>query len=42
VWLVLCMTGIIPQVANAAHLAGLLVGAAWGFLESGELARRLK
>lgn len=31
VWLVLCFTGIIGKnIANGAHLAGLIVGMAWG------------
>jgi GlpG protein len=34
IWLVLCFTGILGPVANYAHLAGLLVGAAWGYLSS--------
>ncbi len=32
IWFVLCLLGIIPHVANAAHGFGLLVGAAWGFV----------
>jgi GlpG protein len=28
-WLVLCMTGALGPIANAAHLAGLVVGAVW-------------
>jgi GlpG protein len=31
VWLVLCMTGLIGPVANAAHLVGMIVGMAIGF-----------
>jgi GlpG protein len=31
-WLLLCMTGLMGPVANAAHVAGLGVGAAAGFL----------
>jgi GlpG protein len=30
VWLVVCFTGITGHVANAAHLAGLIVGMVWG------------
>jgi GlpG protein len=30
IWLVACFTGILGHVANMAHLAGLIVGAAWG------------
>ena len=30
-WLFVCMAGVIPHVANAAHVAGLLVGIAIGF-----------
>ncbi len=39
VWFVLCFTPIIPHVANAAHLVGLLVGAGWGYCTA-RLARR--
>jgi GlpG protein len=31
-WLALCMTGLIGDIANAAHLAGLLVGMATAYL----------
>jgi len=31
-WLVLCFTGLVGHIANAAHLAGLLVGGGWGLL----------
>ena len=39
IWLFLCMTPVIPyiantQIANTAHVAGLAVGGAWGFLAS--------
>jgi GlpG protein len=33
VWLVLCFSNFIP-IANTAHVVGLLVGTAWGFLSS--------
>jgi GlpG protein len=39
VWFVLCLVGIIPNVANAAHAVGLLLGMAWGFI-SAKLAFR--
>ena len=29
-WLVLCMTGIVGPIANAAHVAGISVGVALG------------
>jgi GlpG protein len=32
VWLVLCMTGAIGHIANAAHYTGLVVGVAFGVL----------
>ena len=32
VWLVLCMTGLVGNVANTAHLVGLLGGVAFGYL----------
>ncbi len=38
-WLFLCMTGLMGPIANAAHVAGLTVGAAWGFVDSGLLTR---
>jgi len=31
-WLVLCMTGLLGPIANAAHVVGLLVGVAFGAL----------
>jgi rhomboid protease GlpG len=31
-WLVLCMTGLVGPIANAAHVVGLLVGVAFGLL----------
>lgn len=30
-WLVLCMTPLIGDVANVAHLVGLIVGVIWGY-----------
>jgi GlpG protein len=39
-WLVICFTGLVGAVANGAHVAGLVVGAAWGFLASGRGRRR--
>jgi GlpG protein len=38
-WLVLCMTGLIGPIANAAHVAGLLVGVVVGYAPS--VTRRL-
>jgi GlpG protein len=34
VWLVLCYTGRLGQVANTAHLSGLILGGLWGYFES--------
>ena len=31
-WLVLCMTSAVGSVANVAHVVGLVVGAAFGYL----------
>jgi GlpG protein len=39
-WLALGFVGFM-SMANAAHLGGLLLGAAWGSLGSGDLGRRL-
>jgi GlpG protein len=32
VWLFVCYTGRVGQVANTAHTTGLLAGAVWGFI----------
>ncbi|MFZ6657401.1 rhomboid family intramembrane serine protease [Undibacterium sp. TJN19] len=32
-WFVLCWTGLLGPIANWAHTAGLLAGAAWAYLE---------
>jgi GlpG protein len=34
IWLVACFTNLLGPVANYAHLAGLLMGMAWGWLSS--------
>jgi GlpG protein len=34
IWLVVCFTGIVGAVANTAHVAGLAIGMAWGYLSS--------
>jgi GlpG protein len=34
IWFFACFTPIIPNVANAAHAAGLVIGLAWGYLSS--------
>jgi GlpG protein len=31
-WLVLCMTGVLGPIANAAHVVGLVVGIAFGLM----------
>ncbi len=40
-WLLICFTGLMGPIANGAHVAGLTVGAAWGYLGSGHLGRKL-
>lgn len=32
IWFVLCLVGVIPHVANAAHAGGLIAGMIWGLL----------
>jgi rhomboid protease GlpG len=34
VWYVLCLTGLMGNVANAAHTGGLVIGVAWGYLSA--------
>ena len=34
IWLAFCFTGLVGPIANGAHVAGLLVGVAWGGLSS--------
>jgi GlpG protein len=34
VWLLICIVGIIPSVANTQHVVGLLFGFAWGWIRS--------
>jgi GlpG protein len=33
-WFFLCFTGLMGDIANAAHTAGLVIGMVWGFLSS--------
>jgi GlpG protein len=32
IWLIFCFTGLVGPIANGAHLSGMLVGMAWGWL----------
>jgi GlpG protein len=34
IWFVLCFTPIFSNIANGAHLGGLVIGTAWGWLSS--------
>jgi len=34
IWFVVCLVGLIPNVANGAHGGGLILGMAWGWLAS--------
>jgi len=40
IWLVVCFTGILGPIANGAHVAGLIVGMAWGGIAAFFGARR--
>jgi GlpG protein len=35
IWLILCFTGLVGAIANGAHLIGLLVGLAFGYIPHG-------
>jgi GlpG protein len=39
-WFVLCLVGVIPHVANAAHSVGFGVGIFWGYLSAIFATRR--
>jgi GlpG protein len=34
IWLVVCLVGIIPNVANTQHVAGMILGSGWGYLRA--------
>jgi GlpG protein len=34
IWLVVCFAGVVGHVANYAHLGGLIIGLAWGWISS--------
>lgn len=40
IWFLLCLTGVVGNVANMAHAAGLGLGLVWGFLVSLPALRR--
>jgi GlpG protein len=40
IWFVLCLTSVIPNIANGAHAVGLALGIVWGFLASVPAMRR--
>lgn len=40
IWLVVCLVGIIPNVANTQHVAGMVLGSAWGYLRAQILNKR--
>lgn len=42
VWFFLCLSGVIGNVANAAHGVGFGVGIAWGFISARLAAQRLR
>jgi GlpG protein len=40
IWFALCLVGVIPHVANAAHSVGFAVGIVWGYLSAFAANRR--
>ncbi|NLH41789.1 MAG: rhomboid family intramembrane serine protease [Planctomycetes bacterium] len=42
VWFFVCLTGLVGNIANAAHGVGLAAGVAWGFLEARLKTARMK
>ncbi len=41
-WYFLCLIGVIGNIANGAHTAGLAVGIAWGYLTSTSFKNKLR
>ncbi len=37
IWMIICLVGIIPNVANTEHVLGFFCGTIWGFWRSGGL-----
>ncbi|MBN2381663.1 rhomboid family intramembrane serine protease [bacterium] len=42
IWFGICFTGLVGNVANAAHAIGFIVGIVWGYLTSASFIRLLK
>ena len=40
IWLIICWTGLIGEIANVAHTSGLIVGVVWGRINSLRLVGR--
>jgi len=40
IWFVLCMSGLIGNVANTVHAVGLVSGIAWGYLDARRAVRK--
>jgi GlpG protein len=42
IWMVICLVGIIPNVANTQHVMGFISGTLWGFFASGGIKQELR
>jgi GlpG protein len=42
IWMIICLVGIIPNVANTQHVVGFVIGVSYGFIRSGEIRLRIR
>ena len=42
IWYVVCLTGLVGNIANTAHTVGLLIGVIWGYTHAKYQSRRFR